>query len=138
MLLLAATVWGAYQFRLGQLRARFQAVLKERNRLAREMHDTLIQGCASVSALLEAHSSLDAAQARANDSDLLTARARNCAPPLRKPGRRCGACAAFRAHDRHRFHAGAISREQFSREFAVPVEYRVSGTPFALRSSRRA
>jgi len=33
-------------------------VLKERNRLAREMHDTLIQGCASVSALLEAHSSL--------------------------------------------------------------------------------
>ena len=58
VLLLAAAVWGGYQFRLGQLRARFQAVLKERNRLAREMHDTLIQGCASVSALLEAHSSL--------------------------------------------------------------------------------
>ena len=58
LFLLAAAVLGAYQFRLGQLHARFKAVLSERNRLAREMHDTLIQGCASVSALLEAHSSL--------------------------------------------------------------------------------
>jgi signal transduction histidine kinase len=27
------------------IRRRFDAVLEERNRLAREMHDTLIQGC---------------------------------------------------------------------------------------------
>jgi signal transduction histidine kinase len=38
---------------------RFEAVLDERSRLAREMHDTVIQGCASVSALLEALSSLN-------------------------------------------------------------------------------
>src|SRR4029077_13526391 len=56
--LVAASVWGIYQFRLRQMRGRFRAVLSERNRLAREMHDTLIQGCAGVSALLEAHSSM--------------------------------------------------------------------------------
>jgi ligand-binding sensor domain-containing protein/signal transduction histidine kinase len=44
----------AYRLRLRQVHARFTAVLEERNRVAREMHDTVIQGCASVSALLEA------------------------------------------------------------------------------------
>jgi signal transduction histidine kinase len=37
-----------------QVHGRFKAVLAERSRLAREMHDTLIQGCAGVSAMLEA------------------------------------------------------------------------------------
>jgi len=52
---LAAVAWSIHKFRVGQLRARFQAVLNERTRLAREMHDTLIQGCVSVSVLLEAY-----------------------------------------------------------------------------------
>jgi ligand-binding sensor domain-containing protein/signal transduction histidine kinase len=47
----------AYQVRIKQIHARFKAVLGERTRLAREMHDTLIQGCVSISALLEAASS---------------------------------------------------------------------------------
>jgi signal transduction histidine kinase/ligand-binding sensor domain-containing protein len=45
---------GAYRLRLRQVHTRFRAVLEERNRVAREMHDTVIQGCVSVSALLEA------------------------------------------------------------------------------------
>ena len=49
-----AAVLVAYRIRLRQVHARFRAVLEERNRVAREMHDTVIQGCASVSALLEA------------------------------------------------------------------------------------
>jgi ligand-binding sensor domain-containing protein/signal transduction histidine kinase len=44
----------AYQYRMRQIHGRFEAVLAERSRLAREMHDTLIQGCAGVSAMLEA------------------------------------------------------------------------------------
>ncbi|HXS93965.1 MAG TPA: two-component regulator propeller domain-containing protein [Candidatus Limnocylindrales bacterium] len=44
----------AYRMRLRQVHSRFRAVLEERNRVAREMHDTVIQGCAGVSALLEA------------------------------------------------------------------------------------
>jgi ligand-binding sensor domain-containing protein/signal transduction histidine kinase len=52
-----AAAWGAYRLHLRNLRQRFAAVLEERNRLAREMHDTLIQGCIGVSTLLEAASS---------------------------------------------------------------------------------
>jgi signal transduction histidine kinase/ligand-binding sensor domain-containing protein len=48
----------AYRFRLGQVHQRYEAVLEERNRIAREMHDTVIQGCTSTSALLEAVASL--------------------------------------------------------------------------------
>ena len=55
---LAAIVWGTHKLKLRQAHARFSAVLEERNRLAREMHDTLIQGCTSVSALLEALASM--------------------------------------------------------------------------------
>ncbi len=70
VLCLAGVVWSIHKFRLQQLRGRFQAVLIERNRLAREMHDTVIQGCVSVSALLEAHLSLGHADADAKQ-DLL-------------------------------------------------------------------
>ncbi len=46
-----------YRTRVNQIHDRFNAVLAERTRLAREMHDTLIQGCVGVSALLKAASS---------------------------------------------------------------------------------
>ncbi len=58
VLCMTALILGVYRFRLWQIRMRFEAVLDERGRLAREMHDTVIQGCASVSALIEALSSL--------------------------------------------------------------------------------
>jgi signal transduction histidine kinase len=43
-----------YRMRVERLRGRFTAVMEERSRLAREMHDTVIQSCTGVSALLEA------------------------------------------------------------------------------------
>jgi ligand-binding sensor domain-containing protein/signal transduction histidine kinase len=46
--------WGAYRLHVRSIRRQFAAVLNERTRLAREMHDTLIQGCVGVSTLLEA------------------------------------------------------------------------------------
>jgi ligand-binding sensor domain-containing protein/signal transduction histidine kinase len=56
--LLATTLvlvgWASYRIRMHQVRLRFRAVLDERGRLAREMHDTVIQGCTGVSVLLEA------------------------------------------------------------------------------------
>jgi signal transduction histidine kinase/ligand-binding sensor domain-containing protein len=55
---LIAAVWVAYKMRMRQAHARFAAVLEERGRLAREMHDTLIQGCTGISVLLEAALSL--------------------------------------------------------------------------------
>jgi signal transduction histidine kinase len=50
----AAGALGAYGFHLRQIHARFEGILEERNRVARELHDTIIQGCGGVSALLEA------------------------------------------------------------------------------------
>jgi signal transduction histidine kinase len=64
--LLVAAVLAAYRLRLRRVHARFRAVLEERNRVAREMHDTVIQGCASVSALLEAVASLEQEDPAAN------------------------------------------------------------------------
>jgi ligand-binding sensor domain-containing protein/signal transduction histidine kinase len=55
---LVLLAWAIYRLRMHQVRLRFRAVLDERGRLAREMHDTVIQGCTSVSALLEAVASL--------------------------------------------------------------------------------
>jgi signal transduction histidine kinase len=52
-----SAAWGGYRLHVRNIRKRFAAVLEERNRLAREMHDTLIQGCVGVSTLLEAASS---------------------------------------------------------------------------------
>jgi signal transduction histidine kinase/ligand-binding sensor domain-containing protein len=53
-LALALAGWIVYRLRVLRIRREFAAVLEERNRLAREMHDTVIQGCAGISALLEA------------------------------------------------------------------------------------
>lgn len=54
---LAALIFAVHRSRVRQLRRQFEAVLAERSRLAREVHDTLLQGCAGISALLEAISS---------------------------------------------------------------------------------
>jgi signal transduction histidine kinase len=130
-------VWGAYQFRLGQLRARFQAVLEERNRLAREMHDTLIQGCVSVSALLEAHSSLGHAEPNTEPdpkNDLLDCarthlrsaidEAREAVWDLRQKSAVTDIGALL-----------ARMAERVSHEFGVTVEIHASGPPFALDQS---
>jgi signal transduction histidine kinase len=61
-----AAVWGGLALYARQTRARYALLLTERTRLAREMHDTVIQGCVGVSTLLEAAArfrNLDAAEA---------------------------------------------------------------------------
>lgn len=56
-LLAGACGWTGLRFYTQMTRARYTALLVERTRLAREMHDTVIQGCVGVSTLLEAASS---------------------------------------------------------------------------------
>jgi signal transduction histidine kinase len=55
-MLATTAAWAGYRLHVRSIRRRFAAVLDERSRLAREMHDTLIQGCIGVSTLLEAAS----------------------------------------------------------------------------------
>jgi ligand-binding sensor domain-containing protein/signal transduction histidine kinase len=53
ILLLAALVFTIYRLRVRALRSHFDAILAERNRMAREIHDTLAQGFVGVSTQLE-------------------------------------------------------------------------------------
>src|SRR5439155_5665673 len=47
-------VVGAIRFQERQARFRYNLRLAERTRIAREMHDTVVQGCVGVSTLIEA------------------------------------------------------------------------------------
>lgn len=51
---LFALLWGAYRWRVRQVRARFALVAAERNRIGREWHDTLLAGFSAISWQLEA------------------------------------------------------------------------------------
>jgi ligand-binding sensor domain-containing protein/signal transduction histidine kinase len=57
-LIVALCIAAVYRLRMRQVAMRFHAVIDERNRLAREMHDTLIQDFVGVSTVLEAISKL--------------------------------------------------------------------------------
>ena len=132
--LVFACIWGGHRVRMSAAQARFQAVLAERNRLAREMHDTLIQGCAGVSALLEAHSSLDDSEPQAKESLLTYARtqlrtsineAREAVWNLRNTHGRAASIGPMLSN----------MAQQMTSEFGVPVEYTFSGKPFDLNQS---
>ena len=57
MLLLGAIIaWGGYQLHIRQLRQRYDLILSERSRIARELHDTLIQGFSGITMALQGFS----------------------------------------------------------------------------------
>jgi ligand-binding sensor domain-containing protein/signal transduction histidine kinase len=123
--------FGAYRLRLRQVHARFRAVLEERNRVAREMHDTVIQGCASVSALLEAVAAVDPDSAGAGRELLDCARtqvrvtvdeARRAVWNLRQSGPASPEISPLL--DQMAQQASSASR--------VPVHFKTSGTPVLL------
>jgi ligand-binding sensor domain-containing protein/signal transduction histidine kinase len=121
--------WVWYRLHVRNIRQRFAAVLEERNRLAREMHDTLIQGCVGVSALLEAASS--AREVSPSISDELLDRARNEV--------RAAVDEARLAVWNLRQGAGegltpAVSQlaRRTERETGIPVKFESSGVPLAL------
>jgi signal transduction histidine kinase len=124
----------AYRWRVQLLQLRFRAVLEERGRLAREMHDTVIQGCTSVSALLEAISSLE----RENDAlheellDFARTQMRETINEARQ------AVWNLRHGDEPQQDisaAVALIAEHASREFGVAVTSRSAGPPFSVPSS---
>ena len=52
--LIGLTVFGVFRFQARQAHIRYNLRLAERTRIAREMHDTVVQGCVGVSTLIEA------------------------------------------------------------------------------------
>src|SRR5271170_3817693 len=54
IVLLGASAWMVYQLRIRGLREQFGLILAERNRIARELHDTLIQGFSGITMEMQA------------------------------------------------------------------------------------
>ncbi len=50
----ALAVWLAYQIRIRHLRERYDLIVAERSRIARELHDTLIQGFSGITMAMQA------------------------------------------------------------------------------------
>jgi ligand-binding sensor domain-containing protein/signal transduction histidine kinase len=125
--------WGAYRLHVRNIRQRFAAVLEERNRLAREMHDTLIQGCVGVSALLEAAS-------RAQDvspsiSSEMLDRAREEVRSAVDDARRA-VWDLRHVSGNGQFLVTEISRltQRIGLETGIAIQFESSGTPVGLRS----
>ncbi len=121
----------AYQVRMKQIHDRFKAVLAERTRLAREMHDTLIQGCVSISALLEAAASreIDDNESRAHLIDYAATQIRATVDEARQ------AVWNLRGEERTLVNPETALRrmaERIGREHGVEMAYRLLGKPFAI------
>jgi signal transduction histidine kinase/ligand-binding sensor domain-containing protein len=54
VVIIGAASWLAYQLRIRHLREQFHLILTERNRIARELHDTLIQGLSGITMEMQA------------------------------------------------------------------------------------
>jgi signal transduction histidine kinase len=53
-ILIGAGIWAGYKLRIRRLREQFGLILTERNRIARELHDTLIQGLSGITMEMQA------------------------------------------------------------------------------------
>ncbi len=70
--LIGVAIWLAYQLRMKRLREHFQLILAERNRIARELHDTLIQGLSGITMEMQALAGrIRAPQERATLEDII-------------------------------------------------------------------
>ena len=121
----------AYQVRMKQIHDRFKAVLAERTRLAREMHGTLIQGCVSISALLEAAASreIDDNESRAHLIDYAATQIRATVDEARQ------AVWNLRGEERTLVNPETALRrmaERIGREHGVEMAYRLLGKPFPI------
>jgi ligand-binding sensor domain-containing protein/signal transduction histidine kinase len=130
-LLVGMASMAAYQVRMKQVHGRFQAVLAERSRLAREMHDTLIQGCASVSAMLEAASSCeqDDAETRQHMIDYANTQIRSTMDDARQ--------AVWNLRRGEQAPSDLVTclaqmAERLSREYGVRVDSSAAGTAFPI------
>jgi signal transduction histidine kinase len=75
-LLLVAIIFAIYRMRVRAIRSQFDAILAERTRIAREIHDTLAQGFVGVSVQLELTAHL-LAQSRLDEASQQVDRTRN-------------------------------------------------------------
>jgi ligand-binding sensor domain-containing protein/signal transduction histidine kinase len=121
----------AYQLRMKRIHDGYKAVLAERTRLARELHDTLIQGCVSISALLEAAASneVDDNESRLHIIEFAATQIRATVDEARQ------AVWNLRGEERALINLEITLEhmaERIRREYGVDMVYRLLGKPFRI------
>lgn len=124
-----SAIFLVYRLRLRQMRIRFQMINEERTRLAREMHDTVIQGCVGVSSLLEAALGVEASEETLRDQLL------NYASDQVRATIESAREAVWALRHTSASEAEAAARcQELARHFqvasGVPVRFRVTGDSF--------
>jgi ligand-binding sensor domain-containing protein/signal transduction histidine kinase len=130
ILLLAFVIWWIHRQKLRRVELAFRAVLEERARLAREMHDTLIQGCTGVSLLLEA-ASAEAERGASPEVELLDCARTQLAASIDEARQ-----AVWNLRGQESADLGETLKslaERVNRSSNVAVECTVSGKAFDLR-----
>jgi len=128
----AIGVIGVIRFQERQTRLRYNLRLAERTRIAREMHDTVVQGCVGVSTLIEA------AVGSRSDQDLMLECLDNARIHLRLTLDEARQALADLRHDTFEYGlSGALNEmaRTVSKEKGIPVTVEVSGAPAELPDS---
>jgi signal transduction histidine kinase len=126
-------VAGVLRFQERQARERYNLRLAERTRIAREMHDTVVQGCVGVSTLIEA--ALGSAR---SDPDLMLECLDNARVHLRLTLDEARQALSDLRHDTFECGlSGALSElaRAVSGEKGIPVTLEVTGSPAELPDS---
>jgi ligand-binding sensor domain-containing protein/signal transduction histidine kinase len=124
----SAFIFAIHRIRMRSVHDRYLGVLDERNRVAREMHDTLIQGCTTVSALLEACSLTDGQPTRS-----LLDHAREQMRGIIEETRRTIWNLRNDQEASMRFDVSLQEMVgKFRRDFNLPIDFGVSGRPLDL------
>ena len=128
---IAAVILALHRARLARISRHFQAVLEERNRLAREVHDTILQGCTGVSAVLEAVSSLDAEEVVLKHSLVESAR-EQIRITINEAREAVWALRHERETPEDLTELMDRMRRQLSRDLAIPIDCTIEGEPFLV------
>lgn len=125
VLAIAGIVVAGHAIYVQQIRAKYQGILQERARFARELHDTLIQGCTTATALLEA-----SATAQGPASETLVHHACEQIRSTTETARRV--VWNLRNDEKaHQVFSQAVESlvGKFRKDFQLPVECEISGKP---------
>ncbi len=130
-LAIAIVILAIHRGRLARMRRDFHAVLQERNRVAREVHDTILQGCTGVSAVLEAVSSLDAEEVVLKHSLVESAR-QQIRTTINEAREAIWALRHERETPEDLTELMDRMRRQLSQDLFVPIDCAVEGEPFLV------
>jgi ligand-binding sensor domain-containing protein/signal transduction histidine kinase len=128
VLLFFAIIFAGHQVYVRNLHARYAGILQERARVARELHDTLIQGCTTVSALLDASSLTHGV----SSEKLLTHAREQTRETIENTRRAVWNLRNDEPSLNHFNRAMDTLVGKFRRDFELPVQMNISGKPFDI------